>query len=96
MNDVIHLANWFGGPLSGKGHGQELTKPGNPDHGWHWLRKTDQGWESIPVEGKAEYFETPQQAVDCARTNGLQVDTDSKFEYTFALPLPKRRTANKQ
>jgi hypothetical protein len=96
MKGVIHLGNWYAGPLMRQGHGPELTKPGTPTHGWHWLRKTDQGWESVPLVAEVQHFETPQQAIDCARARGLQVDTDPKFEYTFALPLPKKRAANKQ
>ena len=98
MQDVIHLGNWYGGPLMRKGHGREPTKPGNPAHGWHWLRKTDRGWESIPlVVGNDQHFETPQQAINCARAHGLQVDADApKFEYTFAVPLPKKRAANER
>ena len=47
MNRAAVLASWYNGPFKRQGHGQQ-PKSGNPAHRWHWLQKTDQGWESIP------------------------------------------------
>jgi hypothetical protein len=86
MNRIV-LANWYDGPRRRKGH-SEPSKLGNPAHGWHWLRETDQGCESIAlVPGKAQHFEIPQQAIHHARTHGFDVYADPpKFENTFAVP----------
>ena len=48
MNAVFFLSNYYDGPLKGQGHGQG-AEPGNPVHPWHWLKETDQGWESMPL-----------------------------------------------
>jgi len=48
MNAVFFLSNFYDGPLKGQGPGQG-AKPGHPVHPWHWLKETDQGWESMPL-----------------------------------------------
>jgi len=86
MNRAAVLANWYNGPLRRQGHGQQ-PKSGNPAHRWHWLQKTDRGWESIPlVAGKAQHFETAQQAIHHAKSQGFEVYDDApEFKDTFAI-----------
>jgi hypothetical protein len=98
MSNVVRLANWYRGPLMRNGHGREIAKPGNPAHGWHWVRKTDQGWESTPLAaGGPQHFETAQQAINYAEIRGFEVEADPPwFEYTFATRLPQRRAAVKR
>jgi hypothetical protein len=98
MSNVVRLANLYRGPLMRKGHGREIAKPANPAHGWHWVRKTDQGWESTPlIAGGPQHFETAQQAIDYAEIRGFEVEADPPwFEYTFATRLPQRRAAIKR
>ena len=87
MDSVVYLANWYDGPLMRKGHGQVISKPGNPAHGWHWLQKTEQGWESIAlVAGEAEHFEVAPQAIRHARDHGFEVHYNHpEFRTTFAV-----------
>jgi hypothetical protein len=98
MSNVVRLANWYRGPLMRKGHGQEIVMPGNPVRGWHWVRKTDQGWESTPlIAGGPQHFETAQQAINYAKTRGFEVEADPpRFEYTFATRLPQTRAATRR
>jgi len=86
MSAVFFLSNYYDGPLKGQGHGQG-PKPGNPWHRWHWLQKTDQGWESIPlVAGKAQHFEIAPQAIRHARDHGFEVHYNHpEFKTTFAV-----------
>src|SRR6267378_5151429 len=80
------VANWYNGPFRRQGHGQQ-PKSGNPAHRWHWLQKTDQGWESRPlVAGNAQHFETAQQAIHHAKSHGFEVyDDPPDFKDTFAI-----------
>jgi hypothetical protein len=86
MNRAAVLASWYNGPFKRQGHGQQ-PKSGNPAHRWHWLQKTDQGWESIPlVAGKAQHFETAEQAIHHAKSHGFEVYDDApEFKDTFAI-----------
>jgi hypothetical protein len=69
MKAVFFLSNFYGGPLEGQG-----LKPDDPGHPLHWLRETDQGWESIPlVAGKPQHFEIAPQAIKHARDHGFEV-----------------------
>jgi len=86
MNAVFFLSNYYDGPLKGQGHGQG-AEPGNPVHPWHWLKETDQGWESMPlVTGKAEHFEIAPQAIRHARDHGFEVHYNHpEFRTAFAV-----------
>ena len=86
MNTVFFLSNYYDGPLKGQGHGQG-AKPGNPGHPWHWLKETDQGWESIPlVACKPQHFEIAPQAIRHARDHGYEVHYNHpEFNTTFAI-----------
>jgi hypothetical protein len=85
MTSIVYLSNCCDGPFKGQGHGQQ-PKSGDPAHGWHWLQNTDQSLESIPlVAGKAQHFETPQQAINHARDYGFEVHADPKFKATLAV-----------
>jgi hypothetical protein len=86
MSTVFFLSNYYDGPLEGQGHGQG-PKPGNPGHPWHWLKETNQGWESIPlVAGKTQHFEIAPHAVKHARDHGFEVHYNHpEFKTTFAV-----------
>jgi hypothetical protein len=97
MSEAAFLSNWY---RDRKGHGYG-PKPGNPAHPWHWLRKSEDGWESIRVVADGpQHFETAEQAINHATAHGWVVDYDRpKFEHTTAMrghlesPRTKRRAA---
>jgi hypothetical protein len=82
MKAVFFLSNFYAGPLEGQG-----LKPGEPGHPWHWLKETDQGWESIPlVAGKPQHFEIAPQAIKHARDHGFEVHYNHpEFKTSFAI-----------
>jgi hypothetical protein len=85
MRKAAFLANWYIGPLKGAGHRQH-PKSDNLTHGWHWIQETDQGWECVPlVPGKAQHFQTPQQAIDHATSHGFEIYDHPELNTKFAI-----------
>ena len=95
MKRVAFLANWYIGPLKGAGHGQGRQSDKRA-HGWHWIREAEKGWECVPlVPGKAQHFQTPQEAIEHATTNGFEIYDHPEFNTKFVLiPLKASQPAN--